>query len=226
MYRMPEAARRLCGSVDLVHKLHAERFTSTPHDLASLACQRMWYGRKPKRTSHCDIDLGHELRTIQRHIQHLALVADKVIIEYEPCGKLPRSSRFTLLLCNKHQNTVTWDYELFLLQKRPSALWPSTPFLPFSITLNWRAKLGIEGRRRFVPAAAFSASRLVKRDPEALFLSPNHFARMDFVFRMNNQCELVGNADMRPGVESDPCRRKIAKYAGHRDVSKSNGAAL
>jgi hypothetical protein len=104
--RTSEPARRLCGPVDFLNKLHAERFASTPHDLTSLARQRMRYGRKPKRASNRNIDLGDELRAIQRHIQDLTLVADKVIVKHEPCGELPRSSRFPLLLGNKHQNTV------------------------------------------------------------------------------------------------------------------------
>ena len=88
--------------------------------------------------------------------------------------------------------------------------------------------MDIESRHRFVPVAAFHTSRasLIERDPQALFLSPNHCARMDFVFRMNNQCESFRNGSVRPDVESDAGCRQISKYAGDRDVPKSNGAAL
>jgi hypothetical protein len=84
----------------------------------------------------------------------------------------------------------------------------------------------IKSRHRFVPVAAFRFRGLVERHPEALFLPPNYCARVDFVFGVNNQRELIRNASMRPDVESDACCRLIANYAGDRDVSKTNGAAL
>jgi hypothetical protein len=65
----------------------------------------------------------------------------------------------------------------------------------------------IKSRHRFVPVAAFHFRGLIERHPEALFLSPNYCARVDFVFRVNNQRELVRNASVRPDVKSDArCR--------------------
>jgi hypothetical protein len=85
----------------------------------------------------------------------------------------------------------------------------------------------IESRHRFVPAAAFRfRGRANRTPPRGAFPFANYCARVDFVFRVNNQRELVRNASMRPDVESDACCRLIANYAGDRDVSKTNGAAL
>jgi hypothetical protein len=68
----------------------------------------MRYCRKSKPASDRDTDLSDELRAVQRHVQDLALVADKVIVEREPRSVLPASSRFAFLLCNKHQNALAW----------------------------------------------------------------------------------------------------------------------
>jgi hypothetical protein len=93
-------------SAGLAYKLDAEHFAAAPCDLAPLTCERMRYGRKPKPVSDCNVDLSDELRAVQRHIQDLALVADKVVVEHDPRGVLPRSSRFAFLLCDKHQNAL------------------------------------------------------------------------------------------------------------------------
>ena len=100
------AGRRLCGSADLVDKHDTEHFAAGPDDFASLADKRMRYGRKSKPASDSDTDLSHELRTVQRHIQDLTLVADEAIVEREPRSVLSRSSRFALLICSKHQNAI------------------------------------------------------------------------------------------------------------------------
>jgi len=92
----------------LADKLDAEHFAAAPCDLAPLTCERMRYGRKPQPISDCDVDLSDELRAVQRHIQDLALVADKVVVEHDPRGVLPRSSRFAFVLCNKHQDALAW----------------------------------------------------------------------------------------------------------------------
>ena len=57
----------------------------------------MRYGRKFERASDCPIDLSNELRTVQRHIQDLRLVADEVVVEREPRSVLPRSSEVRVL---------------------------------------------------------------------------------------------------------------------------------
>jgi hypothetical protein len=57
----------------------------------------MRYGRKFERASDCHIDLSNELRTVQRHIQDLRLVADEVVVEREPRSVLPRSSEVRVL---------------------------------------------------------------------------------------------------------------------------------
>ena len=44
---------------------------------------------------------------------------------------------------------------------------------------------------------------LIERDPNASLLAPNYCARMDVVFRVDNQCELVRNANLRTNVERD-----------------------
>jgi len=77
----------------------------------------------------------------------------------------------------------------------------------FSVTSRAK-RMRTESRHRFLPAAAFRfRGLLIERHPEALFLSPNDCARVDFVFRVNNQRELVRNASMRPDLESDTCCR-------------------
>jgi hypothetical protein len=147
--RVHGPTRRLRGSAAYKHS--AEHFAVAPDDFAPLAYKCMRHGRKFKRASNCDIDLSDELRAIQRHIQDLALVADKVIVEREPCGLLPRSSRFTLLLCNKHQNILAWYCEVFPAQKRQNTTRASTLSLPLRFSLTSRAKrMRIESRHRFV----------------------------------------------------------------------------
>ena len=91
---------------DLAYKHSAEHFAAAPDDFASLTYKCMRYGRKAKPASDRDADLSDELRAVQRHIQDLALVANKVVVEHDPCGLLPRSSRFALLLCDKHQSIL------------------------------------------------------------------------------------------------------------------------
>jgi hypothetical protein len=95
-------------SVDLAYKLDAEHFAAAPDDFASLADKRMRYGRKSKPASDRDADLSDELRAVQRHIQDLTLVANEIIVKREPRSVLPRSSRFTFLLCDEHQNALPW----------------------------------------------------------------------------------------------------------------------
>ena len=73
----------------------------------------MRYGRKPKPVSDFDTDLSNELRTVQRHIQNLTLVANEVIVEREPRSVLPRSSGFAFLLCDEHQNALPWYVKAF-----------------------------------------------------------------------------------------------------------------
>jgi hypothetical protein len=63
---------------------------------------------------------------------------------------------------------------------------------------------------------------LIERDPDAFFLAPNYCAGMDFVFRMNNQCELVRDADLRTNVERRAGWRQIAKHAGDCNVAKAD----
>jgi hypothetical protein len=96
------------GRLILAYKLDAEHFAAAPYDFASLTYKCIRYGRKFKPFSDLDTDLSNELRTIQRHIQNLTLVANEVIVEREPRSVLPRSSRFAFLLCNKHQNALAW----------------------------------------------------------------------------------------------------------------------
>jgi hypothetical protein len=103
-WRLVHAGR---GSV-LAHKLDAERLAAAPNDFAVLAHNRMRYGRKSQLISDGDADLGHELGAVQRHIQDLAFVTDKVIIQHDPGGVLPCSSRFAFVPCNKHQNALAW----------------------------------------------------------------------------------------------------------------------
>jgi hypothetical protein len=103
----------LCGSADLAYKLDAEHLTATPNDLASLADKRMRCARKSKPVSDFETGLSDELRTVQRHVQNLTLVADKIIVEREPRSVLPRASRFAFLLCNKHQNALARECEVF-----------------------------------------------------------------------------------------------------------------
>ena len=93
-------------SAGLAYKLDAEHFAAAPDDFASLTYKCMRYCRKSKPASDRDNDLSDELRAVQRDVQDLALVADKVIVEREPRSVLPRSSRFAFLLCNKHQNAL------------------------------------------------------------------------------------------------------------------------
>jgi hypothetical protein len=112
--------------------------------------------------------------------------------------------------CGRHDCQTRAGYSQRRADYTGRLIPPTIPFLPFPFSLNWRAKrMDIESRHRFVPVAAFHTSRasLIERDPQALFLSPNHCARMDFVFRMNNQCESFRNGSVRPDVESDAgCR--------------------
>jgi hypothetical protein len=93
---------------DLAYKHSAEHFAAAPDDFAPLAYKCMRCGRKFERASDCHIDLSHELRTVQRHIQDLTLVADEVIVEREPRSVVSRSSRFAFLLCDKHQSALAW----------------------------------------------------------------------------------------------------------------------
>jgi hypothetical protein len=96
------------GPADLAYKLDAEHFAAAPDHFALLTYKCMRYGRKPKPVSDFDTDLSNELRTVQRHIQNLTLVADEVIVEREPRSVLPCSSRFAFLLCDEHQNALPW----------------------------------------------------------------------------------------------------------------------
>jgi hypothetical protein len=96
------------GRLILAYKHDAEHFAAAPDDFASLADKRMRYGRKSKPAPDRDADLSDELRAVQRHIQNLTLVANEIIVEREPRSVLPRSSMFTFLLCDEHQNALPW----------------------------------------------------------------------------------------------------------------------
>jgi hypothetical protein len=50
-----------------------------------------------------------------------------------------------------------------------------------------------------------------ERDPKTSLAAPDYRARMDFIFSVDNQRELVRNSDLRTNVERDAAFRDIAQ---------------
>jgi len=97
----------------LAYKLDAEHFAAAPDHFASLAYKCMRYCGKSKPVSDLDTDLSNELRTVQRHIQNLTLVADEVIVEREPRSVLRalRGSRFCFVVSISLVNVKSSPHE-------------------------------------------------------------------------------------------------------------------
>jgi hypothetical protein len=58
-----------------------------------------------------------------------------------------------------------------------------------------------------------------KLNPDATVLSPDHAARIDFLLRYDDQCELVRDADLRSDVERCPRFRQIANNTTYRHIA-------
>ena len=54
---------------------------------------------------------------------------------------------------------------------------------------------------------------LAERDPKTSLAAPDYPARMDLIFSVDNQCELVRNSDLRTNVERDAAFRNITQDA-------------
>ncbi|HWJ18495.1 MAG TPA: hypothetical protein VNR65_07210, partial [Geobacterales bacterium] len=65
--------------------------------------------------------------------------------------------------------------------------------------------------QRLRPAAAKPTS--AERDPKTSLAAPDYRARMDLIFSMDNQCELVRNSELRTNIERDAAFRDIAQDA-------------
>jgi hypothetical protein len=120
----------------LGHEPDAERSSAPPNNLASLSRECVRHRRKPKSTSDGRINVSDDLRAVQRHIQHLTLVAHKVIVECDPRGLLPRSSGFALVLRNKHAMVLARCGDPFLASKCQNPLRAVNTLFTIFVHLN------------------------------------------------------------------------------------------